>query len=151
MYHTIGLSLNFWPLLKTIAILIRKCLLLPNLGLKLSKRYNLKFIKLEIASILGKIYSYVPQGLSRCIGRPRGGGRSSSSSSSELEKLVHELVTTMEVNSLGGNYAVFMGWVWDGLMHNVVCLTLPLHPVYYRLVYHRLVLCPACADRSRPF
>ena len=46
-----GLCLNFWPLLKTIAILVRKGLPLPNLGLNLSKRHNLIFVKLEVARI----------------------------------------------------------------------------------------------------
>ena len=46
-----GLCLNFHTLLKTIAILVKKCLPLPNLGLDLSKRHNLKFVKLEVARI----------------------------------------------------------------------------------------------------
>ena len=48
-----GLSINFLPLLKTIAILVRKCLPLSSLVLNLSKRHNLKFVKLEFARILG--------------------------------------------------------------------------------------------------
>jgi hypothetical protein len=48
-----GLCLNFHTLLKTIAILVKKCLPLPNLGLDLSKRHNLKFVKLEVARIHG--------------------------------------------------------------------------------------------------
>jgi hypothetical protein len=39
------LSINFYTLLKTIAILGGNCLPLPNLGLNLSKRHNLNIFK----------------------------------------------------------------------------------------------------------
>ena len=48
-----GLSLNFHTLLKTIAILGRKVLPLPNLGLNLSKGHYLELVKLEVARVPG--------------------------------------------------------------------------------------------------
>ena len=53
IFPTAGLCLNFHTLLKTIAILVRKCLPLPNLRLNLSKRHNFNFVKLEVARIHG--------------------------------------------------------------------------------------------------
>jgi hypothetical protein len=58
-YYT-GLCINFSPLLKIIAIFGQKMFTSTEFRSKFVETYYLKFVKLEVARILGYIYTCVP-------------------------------------------------------------------------------------------
>ena len=65
-YSTTELCINFHTILKAIAILVRKCLPLPNLGLNLLKRHCLNILE-EIHSSLVQYFYKLPEASSKIV------------------------------------------------------------------------------------